>query len=113
MLEGKEIWTQILVETSGSKCHSGNACMSRPRPIANMALAKSLVASEVLHRFKWFCKLQDQPIILVYPVTFGFQQTQNFFLPNMNKDKLLNTLRTGLFKLFKRPFPGFLKILIL
>jgi len=26
---------------------------------------------------------------------------------------LLNTLRTGLFKLFKRPFPGFLTILTL
>jgi len=27
------------------------------------------------------------------------------------KRKAVNTLRTGLFKLFKRPFPGFLTIL--
>ena len=45
-----------MVETEGSEYHSGNACWSRARPIANMDVTKSPVASEVLHRFNWFCK---------------------------------------------------------
>ena len=35
-----------------------------------------------------------------------------FLIPD-SKLQMLNTLRTGSFKLFKRPFPGFLTILTL
>ena len=40
-------------------------------------------------------------------------QNRLFTLPHVNDDdsKHINTLRTGSFKLFKRPFPGFLTIL--
>jgi len=37
----------------------------------------------------------------------------SFLLYMIEKLKSLNTLRTGSFKLFKRPFPGFLTILTL
>jgi len=36
---------------------------------------------------------------------------RSFIISDINM--FLNTLRTGLFKLFKRPFPGFLTILTL
>ena len=38
---------------------------------------------------------------------------QSFFLQKRVSSPFLNTLRTGSFKLFKRPFPGFLTILTL
>ena len=43
-------------------------------------------------------------------------EVKNWMRVALDRDelaKLLNTLRTGSFKLFKRPFPGFLTILTL
>ena len=39
--------------------------------------------------------------------------TFRLLFPKEGSEKVINTLRTGSFKLFKRPFPGFLTFLTL
>jgi hypothetical protein len=60
--------------------------------------------------------LHDCPCIFFY-ISRNSSENEKHFETSCREDQnthfMFNTLRTGSFKLFKRPFPGFLTILTL